>query len=76
MAVGIDAVFGIYYFSTGIDVSHTDQYVFGFTNLFLVIASTTLYVFIFGRLYKTFKDSTFELRCNSNPLNVVLRVYI
>ena len=62
VAVGIDVVVGIYYFSTGIDVFHTDQYVFGFTNLFLATATTTLYVFIFGRLHKTFKDSTFQLR--------------
>eukprot|EP01084_Bolivina_argentea_P023969 44761_1 len=62
LAVAIDFGDGVYYFASGIDVFHTDEYwLIALTNLFYGVSAITLYIFIFGRLYFTFKETEHAL---------------
>eukprot|EP01084_Bolivina_argentea_P062170 113677_1 len=62
IAVAIDFCVGVYYFSSGIDIFHTPQYwIILLSNIFLCIATVSLYTFMFGRLYLTFQASIYKI---------------
>eukprot|EP01084_Bolivina_argentea_P131159 231555_1 len=58
ISCGIDFGDGVYYFYSGIDVFHTKSYwLIVLTNIFFAISTVSLYIFMFGRLTLTFKNS-------------------
>lgn len=71
-AVLIDFGIGIHYFHSGIDVFHTkDYWAIVLTNVFYGIAMISLYIFMFGRLYLTFKASASKYHLRYHVLSSI-----
>eukprot|EP01084_Bolivina_argentea_P226912 383222_1 len=71
IAIAIDFGNGVYYFHSGIDVFHTDEYwLILLTNIFFVISSISLYIFMFGRVYIVFNKSSVLKKYHMNRITV------
>ena len=71
-AVVIDLGDGIYYFETGINVFMSEHHwAVVLTNVLLLISTMSLYIFMFGRLVLSFKDSESKYRLSTGTMVII-----